>query len=55
MTITIKEYSIKTMQDEVVRTFGFEAKKTITFFTLCEKSNNYELIRKKFQKMMKKA
>lgn len=53
--MTIKEYSINNMIDEVCKRYGFEVKETISFCRLCEKSNNYELIRKKFQKLMKTA
>lgn len=53
MTTTIREYSINQMIDAVCNQYGFEAKTTINFCRLCERSNNYNLIRKKFQKLVK--
>ena len=55
MTKTIKEISIDNMIDEVCKRYGFEAEQTINFCRLCERTTNYELIRKKFQKLMKIA
>ena len=55
MTKTIKEVSINNMIDEVCKRYGFEAEQTINFCRLCERANNYKLIRKKYQKLMKEA
>ena len=52
MTKTIKEISIDNMINEVCKRYGFEARQTISFCRLCERTTNYELIRKKFQKLM---
>lgn len=49
------EVSIDNMIDEVCKRYGFEAKQTINFCRLCEKANNYKLIRKKYQKLMERA
>ena len=55
MTKTIKEVSIDNLIDEVCKRYGFEAGQTINFCRLCEESNNYELIRKKYQKLMERT
>ena len=55
MTKTIKEVSIDNMIDGICKRYGFEVKETISFCRLCEESNNYELIRKKYQKLMERA
>lgn len=55
MTKTIAEVSIDNMINEVGKRYGFEGKQTINFCRLCERTNNYELIRKKYQKLMEKA
>lgn len=55
MTKTITEVSIDNMINEVCKRYGFEVKQTINFCRLCERTNNYELIRKKYQKLMEKA
>ena len=64
MTKTIKEVSIDNMIDEICKQYmidkickryGFEVKETISFCRLCEESNNYKLIRKKYQKLMERA
>lgn len=55
MTKTIRQVSIDSMISEVCQRYGFEVKETISFCRLCEKSNNYELIRKKYQKLMENA
>lgn len=55
MTKTIKEVSINNMINEVCKRYGFEVRQTISFCRLCEESNNYELIRKKYQKLMERA
>ena len=52
MTTTAKEKMINAMIDTVCQIYGFEAKKTITFCSLCESTNNYELIRKKYHKLV---
>lgn len=44
--------SIEKMSDEVIRRYGFEAKKTISFFRIVEKGN-YEKIVKAYRKIMK--
>ena len=44
--------SIRKMQDAVIRKEGFESKKTIRFFKVCE-SNNRERIEKEFKKIVK--
>lgn len=43
------------MIDEVCKRYGFEAEQTINFCRLCERANNYKLIRKKYQKLMERA
>lgn len=48
----LKNMSIRKMQDEVIRKEGFESKKTIRFFKVCE-SNNRERIEKEFKKIVK--
>lgn len=44
--------SIEKMSDEVIRRYGFETKKTISFFRIVEKGN-YEKIVKAYRKIMK--
>lgn len=52
MKETTKEKMINRMIDEVCRTYGFEAKETIRFCAFCEKSSNYNLIQKKYHKLV---
>ncbi len=52
MKETTKEKMINRMIDEVCRTYGFEAKETIRFCTFCERSSNYNLIQKKYHKLV---
>lgn len=44
--------NIEKMSDEVIRRYGFETKKTISFFRIVEKGN-YEKIVKAYRKIMK--
>lgn len=44
--------SIEAMQNRVINQEGFESKKTIRFFKVCE-SNNREKIEKEFKKIVK--
>lgn len=44
--------SIEKMSDEVIRRYGFETKKTISFFRIVEKGN-YEKIVKAYRKIKK--
>lgn len=44
--------SIEKMGDEVINRYGYEAKKTISFFRIVEKGN-YEKIVKVYQRIMK--
>lgn len=54
MKETTKEKMINRMIDEICRAYGFEAKETIRFCVLCEKTNNYNLIQKKYHKLVDK-
>lgn len=47
-----REKMVNVMIDTVCRIYGFEAKKTIAFCSFCENTNNYELIRKKYHKLV---
>ena len=53
MKKTFKEASIDYMIDEVCRAYGFEVRVTIQFCKLCEKSDNYILIKAKYNKLIK--
>ena len=53
MKKTFKEASIDCMIDEVCRAYGLEARVTIQFCKLCEKSDNYILIKAKYNKLIK--
>ena len=44
--------SIEKMSDEVINRYGYEAKRTISFFKTVEKGN-YEKIVEAYQKIMK--
>ena len=44
--------SIEKMSDEVIHRYGYEAKRTISFFKIVEKGN-YKKIVKAYQKVMK--
>lgn len=45
----------KKMMDAIIKRYGFEAKVTIWFCGLCEKSNNLTYVKKVFSKIMKKS
>lgn len=53
MKKTFKEASIDRMIDEVCCAYGLEARVTIQFCKLCEKSDNYILIKAKYNKLIK--
>lgn len=50
---TMKDIVINNMIDEVCNRFGFEDKRTINFCTFCEKTNNFTMIKNRFNKIMK--
>lgn len=52
MKKTMKDLVIEQMVDEVCRRYGFEAKVTISFCFLCERTNNFNLIKKKYNKII---
>lgn len=52
MKETTKEKMVNRMIDEVCRAYGFEAKETIRFCLFCEKTSNYNLIKKKYHKLI---
>lgn len=52
MKKTMKDLVVEQMVDEVCRRYGFEAKVTISFCFLCERTNNFNLIKKKYNKII---
>ena len=52
MKNTEREKMINEMIDKVCRIYGFEAKETIRFCNLCEKTKNDNLIEKKYHKLV---
>ena len=49
---TLKDIVIEKMIDDVCRQYGFESKVTIDFCDLCVKTKNYNLIKKRYQKLI---
>lgn len=47
-----KENQINNMIDKVCRVYGFEAKETIRFCLLCEKSHDLKKIEKNYHKLV---
>lgn len=52
MTKTMKDLVIEQMIDEVCRRYGLEAKVTVSFCTLCERTTNFQLIKIKYNKLV---
>lgn len=52
MKNTERENMINKMIDKVCRIYGFEAKETIRFCNLCEKTKNDNLIEKRYHKLV---
>lgn len=48
----LKDIVIEKMIDDVCRRYGFESKVTIDFCNLCVKTKNYNLIKKRYQKLI---
>ena len=49
---TMKELTIDSMIDQLCCKFGFEAKETISFCTFCDKTNNFIMIKNRFNKLI---
>lgn len=51
---TMKELTIDSMIDQLCCKFGFEAKETISFCSFCDKTNNFIMIKNRFNKLINK-
>ena len=52
MKKTMKELVIERMIDDVCGRYGFETKVTIDFCNFCEQTNNFNLIKIKYNKII---
>lgn len=50
---TYRELTTDKMIDQICRTYGLEAKETISFCRLASKTTNWTLIKSKYNKLMK--